>query len=29
MKIENIQFDVGLDEKTFSQRYLKRRVKVD
>lgn len=29
MKIEDIQFDVGLDEKTFSQRYLKRRVKVD
>jgi len=29
MKIENIQFDVGLDEKTFTQRYLKRRVKVD
>jgi len=29
MKIEDIQFDVGLDEKTFTQRYLKRRVRVD
>ena len=29
MKIEDIQFDVGLDDKTFTQRYLKRRVKVD
>jgi outer membrane lipoprotein-sorting protein len=29
MKIEDIQFDVGLDEKTFTQRYLKRRVKVE
>jgi outer membrane lipoprotein-sorting protein len=29
MKIEEIQFDVGLDDKTFTQRYLKRRVRVD
>jgi outer membrane lipoprotein-sorting protein len=29
MTVEDIQFDVGLDEKTFTQRYLKRRVKVD
>jgi outer membrane lipoprotein-sorting protein len=29
MKMEDIQFDVGLDDKTFTQRYLKRRVKVD
>ena len=29
MTIEDIEFDVGLDEKTFTQRYLKRRVKVD
>ena len=29
MKIEDIEFDVGLDDKTFTQRYLKRRVKVD
>jgi len=29
MTMEDIQFDVGLDEKTFTQRYLKRRVKVD
>ena len=29
MTLEDIQFDVGLDEKTFTQRYLKRRVRVD
>ncbi len=29
MTLEDIQFDVGLDDKTFTQRYLKRRVKVD
>ena len=29
MKIKEIQFDVGLDDKTFTQRYLKRRVRVD
>jgi outer membrane lipoprotein-sorting protein len=29
MTLEDIQFDVGLDENTFTQRYLKRRVKVD
>ena len=29
MKMEDIQFDVGLDDKTFTQRYLKRRVRVD
>ena len=29
MTMEDIQFDVGLDEKTFTQRYLKRRVRVD
>ncbi len=29
MTIEDIRFDVGLPEKTFTQRYLKRRVKVD
>ena len=29
MKMEDIEFDVGLDDKTFTQRYLKRRVKVD
>jgi outer membrane lipoprotein-sorting protein len=29
MTMENMEFDVGLDEKTFTQRYLKRRVKVD
>jgi outer membrane lipoprotein-sorting protein len=29
MKIEDIEFDVGLDDKTFTQRYLKRRVRVD
>ena len=29
MTMEDIQFDVGLDETTFTQRYLKRRVKVD
>ena len=29
MKIEDIKFDVGLDDTTFTQRYLKRRVKVD
>ena len=29
MTMEDIQFDEGLDEKTFTQRYLKRRVRVD
>jgi outer membrane lipoprotein-sorting protein len=29
MTVGDIQFDVGLDDKTFTQRYLKRRVKVD
>jgi outer membrane lipoprotein-sorting protein len=29
MTMEDIEFDVGLDEKTFTQRYLKRRVKID
>jgi outer membrane lipoprotein-sorting protein len=29
MTLEDIRFDVGLDEETFTQRYLKRRVKVD
>jgi len=29
MTMEDIEFDVGLDDKTFTQRYLKRRVKVD
>jgi outer membrane lipoprotein-sorting protein len=29
MTMEDIAFDVGLDEKTFTTRYLKRRVKVD
>jgi outer membrane lipoprotein-sorting protein len=29
MTMEDIEFDVGLEEKTFTQRYLKRRVKVD
>jgi len=29
MKMEDLQFDVGLDDKIFTQRYLKRRVRVD
>ncbi len=29
MEMEDIEFDVGLDDKIFTQRYLKRRVKVD
>ena len=29
MKMEDIQFDVGLEDNIFTQRYLKRRVKVD
>ncbi len=29
MTMEDIEFDVGLDEDTFTQRYLKRRVRVD
>ena len=29
MTVEDIRFDVGLDDKTFSQRFLKRRVKVE
>ena len=29
MTMADIQFDVGLDDKTFTQRYLKRRLKVD
>jgi outer membrane lipoprotein-sorting protein len=29
MTLEDIRFDVGLDDKTFTERYLKRRVKSD